>query len=249
MLGDAREQQGQQIQQSGSRGTPAHPVRDNAAFASQESLMPHIALLGDSVFDNIAYTLGAPDVVAQLTAALPAGWRASLSAVDGSTATDIERQLVSLPAGVSHLVLSVGGNNALLVADILDTPVASTAEAFRLMAEVREKFEEEYSSAVDACLRLGLPLTVCTIYHGNFPEADFNRRARIALAVFNDVIVQTALARSLDVIDLRAVCTVPADFANPIEPSAIGGEKIARTVARTVAQQGTWRGARMTGAS
>jgi hypothetical protein len=210
--------------------------------------MPHIALLGDSVFDNIAYTEGAPDVVAQLSATLPPGWHASLSAVDGSTASDIAPQLATLSADATHLVLSVGGNNALLAADILDTPVASTAEAFRLMADVREQFEAAYASAVDACLRLGLPLTVCTIYHGSFPDADFNRRAGIALAVFNDVIVQAALARALDVIDLRAVCTLPADFANPIEPSAAGGEKIARTVARLVTRQGTWHGTRITGA-
>jgi hypothetical protein len=33
------------------------------------------------------------------------------------------------------------------------------------------------------------------------------------------------------VIDLRAVCTYPEDYANPIEPSSVGGEKIARTIA------------------
>lgn len=209
--------------------------------------MSHIVLLGDSVFDNIAYTQGAPDVVAQLRGTLPAGWRASLCAVDGSTADDIESQLASIPQDATHLVLSVGGNNALLVAEILDMPVASTAEAFRLMADIRQQFEEEYSSAVEGCLRLGLPLTVCTVYNGNFPDADFNRRARIALAVFNDVIFQVSLARGIDVIDLRAVCTLPTDFANPIEPSAIGGEKIAGTVARVVVQQGAWRGTRVTG--
>ena len=106
------------------------------------------------------------------------------------------------------------------------------------MADIRQGFEEEYSSAVEACLRLGLPLTVCTVHNGNFPDADFNRCARIALAVFNDVIFQVSLARGIDVIVLRAVCTLPTDFANPIEPSAIGGEKIAGTVARVVVQQG-----------
>ena len=209
--------------------------------------MSHIVLLGDSVFDNISYTQGAPDVVAQLGSSLPAGWRASLRAIDGSTANDIESQVASVPSDATHLVLSVGGNNALLVAEVLDTPVSSTAEAFRLMADVREQFEAEYSSAVDACLRLGLPLTVCTVYSGNFPDADFNRRAGIALAVFNDVILQAALARSLDIIDLRAVCTLPTDFANPIEPSAAGGSKIASTIVRFVAQKEPWRGTRVSG--
>ena len=35
--------------------------------------MPHVALLGDSIFDNGAYTSGGPDVVTQLRAILPAG--------------------------------------------------------------------------------------------------------------------------------------------------------------------------------
>ena len=209
--------------------------------------MPHLVLLGDSVFDNLAYVQGGLDVVAQLSAVLPPGWHASLSAVDGSIASDIEHQLIALHADTTHLVLSVGGNNALSVASVLDSPVESTAEAFRLLADIRERFEEEYAYAVDACLRFGRPLTVCTIYNGNFPDADFNRRARIALAIFNDVIVRVALARSLDVIDLRAVCTMPTDFANPIEPSAMGGEKIAQTVARVVLKETAWRGIRMTG--
>jgi hypothetical protein len=34
----------------------------------------------------------------------------------------------------------------------------------------------------------------------------------------------------LPVIDLRLVCTEPADYANPIEPSSRGGEKIARAI-------------------
>jgi hypothetical protein len=209
--------------------------------------MPHIALLGDSVFDNISYTQGAPDVVARLRSALPADWQATLCAVDGSTANDVEPQLQSLAPDTTHLVLSVGGNNALLAVEIVDTPVASTAEALRLLASVREEFEAQYGAAVDACLACGIPLTVCTIYNGNFPDVDFNRRASIALAVFNDVIVRTALARSLDVIDLRAVCATPADFANPLEPSSSGGDKIARSIARVLAGNVAWKGARITG--
>jgi hypothetical protein len=38
------------------------------------------------------------------------------------------------------------------------------------------------------------------------------------------------------VIELRAVCSRPEDYANPIEPSSAGGEKIARAIARLVAE-------------
>jgi hypothetical protein len=48
----------------------------------------------------------------------------------------------------------------------------------------------------------------------------------------NDVILRTAFAHGFGVIDLRLVCTDPADDSNPIEPSGRGGRKIAAAIAR-----------------
>jgi hypothetical protein len=121
--------------------------------------MSHLILLGDSIFDNAAYTDGGPDVVTQLNAALPAGWAASLLAVDGSTTDDIAGQVGCLPCDATHLVLSVGGNDALQQAHLLFTPAASTEEAVGLLADLAEQFEHDYRAAVAACLRPGLPLT------------------------------------------------------------------------------------------
>lgn len=50
------------------------------AEASTEHPMPHVALLGDSIFDNAAYVAGGPDVAWQLRERLPEGWRATLNA-------------------------------------------------------------------------------------------------------------------------------------------------------------------------
>src|SRR3954469_4304107 len=75
--------------------------------------MKHVALLGDSVFDNGAYVGRGPDVLAQLRQRLPAEWRATLAAVDGGVIRDIPRQLERLPDDVTHRVISVGGNDAL----------------------------------------------------------------------------------------------------------------------------------------
>ncbi|MGH7552999.1 MAG: SGNH/GDSL hydrolase family protein, partial [Longimicrobiales bacterium] len=80
--------------------------------------MPHVVLLGDSIFDNGAYVPGEPDVVAQLRALLPQGWQASLCAIDGSITRDVERQLSSVPTDATHLVISSGGNDALGSVDI-----------------------------------------------------------------------------------------------------------------------------------
>ena len=79
--------------------------------------MPHLILLGDSILDNGAYTNGQPPVIDQLRGHLPAGWKATLAAIDGSTTDDIPTQLAGLPGDATHLVLSIGGNDAMLRAD------------------------------------------------------------------------------------------------------------------------------------
>ena len=196
--------------------------------------MPHLVLLGDSIFDNIAYTAGGPDVVTQVRGQLPPGWTATLAAVDGSQADAVPGQVAGVAADATHLVLSVGGNDALMASGLLDEPVYSSADALRLIAAAVREFEAHYGAAVSACLGRGLPLVVCTIYNGNFPDADYRERAVVALTSFNDAILRTACAHGLDVIDLRAVCDLPQDYANPIEPSSIGGAKIARAIARVV---------------
>src|SRR5437763_7003051 len=81
--------------------------------------MSHVVLLGDSIFDNAAYVPGRPPVVEQLRRALPAGWRATLLAVDGHTTADVAGQLARLPADATHLVVSVGGNDALGASAVL----------------------------------------------------------------------------------------------------------------------------------
>ena len=56
------------------------------------------------------------------------------------------------------------------------------------------------------------------------------------LCLFNDVILREAFRAGLPVIDLRLVCTDAADYArsSPIEPSVVGGGKIARAIGRLV---------------
>jgi hypothetical protein len=55
------------------------------------------------------------------------------------------------------------------------------------------------------------------------------------LTLFNDVITREAFGRGLPLVDLRLVCGEDADYANPIEPSARGGAKIAGAIAALVA--------------
>jgi hypothetical protein len=196
--------------------------------------MPHAILLGDSIFDNAAYTAGGPDVVSQLRNLLPSGWTATLLAVDGHRTEDVNRQLAQLPRDASHLVLSVGGNDALSYGDLLTRPARSAPEVLTLLAGAAGEFEGRYRRLIARLLQAGLPLTVCTIYNGNFPDRDFQRIASTALSSFNDAILRVGFERRLTIIDLRLVCDEPADYANPIEPSSVGGAKIARAIAAAV---------------
>ncbi|WP_082568390.1 SGNH/GDSL hydrolase family protein [Rhizobacter sp. Root1221] len=198
--------------------------------------MPHLVLIGDSVFDNGAYTSGGPSVIQQVTSSLPQGWSASLRAVDGSTTEDIDAQLAALPEDASHLVLSVGGNNALLRADVLQAPVATSGEALLLLSKAADDFEVSYRRMLGQCLKVDLPVVTCTVYHGNFAEPSYQACVAVALCAFNDVIIRVAAEHGLKVIDLRRICSQRSDYANPIEPSSLGGQKIASAIALAVTE-------------
>jgi hypothetical protein len=200
--------------------------------------MPHVVLLGDSIFDNASYVAGGPDVVAHLRGELPSGWQATLAAIDGATTHSMPIQYGRIPADATHLVLSIGGNDALMNVDILDRRASSAGEAIGMLADIRDAFAARYEGVLRELVERGLPLTVCTIYEGNFPDARMQRLAATALIVFNDAILRHAVRAGLSVIELRLVCSDPADYVNPIEPSVQGGAKIARAIARAVGANG-----------
>jgi hypothetical protein len=196
--------------------------------------MGHVVLLGDSIFDNAAYVPGEPDVVRQLRVRLPGGWKATLCAVDGAMVRDVAGQLGNVPPDASHLVVSVGGNDALEHVGMFQQPATSVGEVLAQLSDIRERFSCDYSAMLDAVMRPGLPVVVSTIYEGRFDDPQEQRLAATGLTIFNDVITRAAFARGLPLIDLRLICTAPEDYANPIEPSAKGGDKIAAVIAQLV---------------
>ncbi|WP_379069871.1 GDSL-type esterase/lipase family protein [Mesorhizobium sp. UC22_110] len=193
--------------------------------------MPHVVLLGDSIFDNGSYVGDGPDVASQLRSILLTEWRTSLHAVDGSLTGDVKRQLGWLGSDVTHLALSVGGNDALDHGGILGEPAASVAEVLDRLASIRDNFAHSYNAMLDGVMARNRPTAVCTIYDGRFAEPMQRRIANTALTVFNDVITRAAFLRGLTLIDLRLICDHDEDLANPIEPSVKGGLKIARAIA------------------
>ena len=202
-----------------------------AFVAARTMAEPHVILLGDSVFDNAAYVGGGPDVRAQVQARLPAGARCTLGAVDGSTTSDVAGQLARVPGDATHLVISVGGNDALRQEGILQQPARSVGEALGQVRRVAIAFRTGYSALLDLAGRRRLPLAVCTIYDPQFPDPVRQALGVAGLTLFNDAVLREAFARGLTVIDLRLVCSEVGDLANSIEPSVNGGAKIASCIA------------------
>jgi hypothetical protein len=126
--------------------------------------MNHVVLLGDSILDNAAYIAGGPPVIAQVQERLPAGWKASLLAVDGSITSHVFGQLDHLPADTTHIVVSIGGNNALMHSSIFYEPVQSAAEVFQRIAEIGGLFEQSYHEMLQAMCQHRLLTTLCSIY-------------------------------------------------------------------------------------
>jgi hypothetical protein len=193
--------------------------------------MTHVVLIGDSIFDNAAYVAGGPDVIRQLRQCVPGNWQASLRAVDGAVIADVRQQLERVPQDASHLVVSVGGNDALGQISILDQVARSMAEAISRLADIQEEFGSNYRVMLNEVLKLGLPTAVCPIYDGRLPDLGVRRLAVTALSVINDCITRQAFSHGLPLIDLRLICDEDEDYANPIEPSVHGGKKIAAAIA------------------
>ena len=193
--------------------------------------MGHLVLLGDSIFDNAAYVRGAPDLVRQLRGQLPTTWDATLLAVDGSVTRGVVSQLTRLHRGATHLVVSAGGNDALGASHLLGQSVASVAEAVSLLEVAQARFARDYAAMVEAVTATRLEIALCTIYDTP-PSGSEYRLIRTALSLFNDMITRAAFSAGLSLIDLRLICDEDEDYANPIEPSERGGDKIARAIAR-----------------
>jgi hypothetical protein len=150
-----------------------------------------------------------------------------------------------VPADTTHLIVSVGGNDALDHSGfILHEPAGSFAEVLCRLAEVQDQFRRDYRAVLGRLLTLGKPTAVCTVYDA---IPGLHREEAMGLCLFNDVILREAFRARVPVLDLRLVCTDAADYSrsSPIEPSVVGGGKIARAVSRLVTGYDFQQGSRV----
>lgn len=207
--------------------------------------MPHLVLLGDSIFDNSKYVPDGPAVTDHVRKALPAGWQVTLLAVDKTVCDGVAAQVEKIPADATHIVLSIGGNNAIAKLSVLFSgKTASFYEVSMVFAETHNEFRDSYQKMLDNILQRGLPTAICTIYDG-LPI--LNATAKAALSLFNDTIVREAVRRRLTLIDLRYVCPEGSDYSalSPMEPSATGGAKVATAIKQAVLPAENYREGRI----
>ena len=196
-------------------------------------LNTQLVLLGDSIIDNKTYVLdGEFSVLEHIQS--KSETPVTQLALDGATTDDvISSQINVIPFGTSHIVLSVGGNDLLneigfLMEDFKYTPNQVLKRCHSLIAPITQKYESIVSQ-LQTTSRANLLL--CTVYEGNLEDSaiydDIAISSRAMLSLFNDSIYKTHNKFRTGVLELRNIFIEKEDYANPIEPSHQGGEKLA----------------------
>ena len=179
-------------------------------------------------------------------------------AVDGFTMNDlIENSLNTEDLGeATHIVVSIGGNDLLHNISFLQT----TSDLSRIMGkgsmigkwgtkelnptrnkvfeetyfEIIKPFKQQYETIVANLSNQRANLLLCTVYEGDLVDSDefsdVSNSSKTMVSIFNDIVYRTANKFNVDVLELRNIFTSPQDYANPIEPSHTGGEKLAQEI-------------------
>lgn len=193
----------------------------------------NIVLAGDYIFDNAAYVIPGRSVAGCLVQQIGLLDRVTLLAEENATIEDVSGQMSGMPNDTTHVIISVGGNDAWGSLWLLDTPAASVKNALEKMCVVADIFRGRYRKMLVALAARDVPLVVCAICNHS-PGLSGAQSA--ALAVFNDVISEEAGRAGIPVIDLRVVLRVAEDFssASPTGPSHLGSRKIAMAIVNAI---------------
>ena len=190
-----------------------------------------ITLFGDSIIDNGVYVGSEELSVLQHLQQRRPDRIFEQRAVDGDTTADVlSNQLVDRHSDIG--VLSIGGNDLLQNMRLLATEDRVTpVELFESLGVVANGFTDRYRSILSM---LRGPSLVMTIYNPSFQRdpamAHFQRSCEMVVGMFNDIIQQLVRQHDKDLLELRDIFVEESDYANPIEPSHMGGGKLADAI-------------------
>ena len=194
----------------------------------------HLALLGDSIFDNVYYLKkDEKPVIEHVRHKLSTDSTAELLAVDGTVVSEMEEQLERLSGKETHIFLSCGGNDALGMRGMFSQKCENVHEAISKLERPLSIFRQRYGALMLRLASIGIPVTVCTVYD-HVPG--LSAEEKLLLSVFNDTIIRESGRHGFSLVDLRHICTEEDDYStiSPIEPSGKGGMKIAQKLMETV---------------
>jgi len=216
--------------------------------------MKKIYLLGDSIIDNAPYVQkNEKDVASHLNSMYKSSPQINIynRAVDGHTMKDLlDTQLSDEGLNeATNIVVSIGGNDLLgnlyFLIDAMGLYQGEESKVFQRTTTRNKTFEDtyfeiikpmqqEYESIVANLSNYRAKLLLCTVYEGDLVDSDeFNDviySSKTMLSIFNDLVYRAAKKYNAEVLELREIFVSPEDYANPIEPSHIGGGKLAKAI-------------------
>ena len=114
------------------------------------------------------------------------------------------------------------------------TAIEILEQAVVLLAPIKDR----YRTIVKNLSQQNPNLLLCTVYEGNLVGdsfySDIAFASKAMVSMFNDIVFNTASTFKIDVLELRNIFISPEDYANPIEPSHLGGKKYSQEILRWV---------------
>ena len=146
----------------------------------------------------------------------------------------INQQLKNIPDDTTHIALSIGGNDLLGLIHYLGQKQGDTFQHnLVFLSQLKHKFSEKFQKVIQEIDSLKIPFTVCSIYYAGSIVEVGSKRVELGgelefVAAITEVAQKAKYCREM--IDLRWLFDHSECYANPIEPSCIGGEKIAESL-------------------
>jgi lysophospholipase L1-like esterase len=194
----------------------------------------YVSLLGDSIIDNKVY-VGEGELSVTEHLQYNSSSNFTMIAVDGDTTEEVlDNQLDILKNPVSHIVLSIGGNDLLQNLHLLQDETSGMKFALEKSSELIGEIQENYTKILQHLSQYDAKVLLCTVYEGDLESdvllAEYDKAGQAMLKMHNDSVYYLASKFDVDVLELRNIFTNKVDYANPIEPSHIGGEKLAKSI-------------------
>lgn len=172
-----------------------------------------IILVGDSILKNNSYVLEENSVEILLSKKTDA--HVYCFAVNDSTIKDAKEQVNILPQHLNkpstHIFLSIGGNDILKGIDPVSSIFRQYMELVYLMKERMDKTK----------------IVLINLY---YPTDEKYEKYYSSVKKWNELVGAYAEDNHLKVLDASTILFKEGDFTSEIEPSIIGGEKLANQI-------------------